>query len=457
MDSFAQFLELLHSGEQGLVEVRYLKGGSRDWIAWPAPAATLGWTPERIPAGQEAYWGVSLRREKTGGKKANCVPTALVWSDVDLVDHPDITGGQSKAGLLEASAEELAGYKQALLELIQHRAEAAGLPIRVVVDSGHGLQVYLRRQAASDIADTERYNKALRQLLDGDKAATDASRVLRIPGAENRKNAARPLPVRVVYQAPDAWVDDAALEALTPVSTPQPPVQPLPPRREASSGPAGANRQHAYAQAALRREADEVAAAQPGTRNDRLNQAAFKLGTLVGAGELDETEAADELRYAAKAAGLDDSEIESTLRSGLTAGKARPRDLNQVQWHAPPTAGRGTIGSHPEGRGLGQPKAGRGQGEDKPTLAEYRDMVLASFMERGLIFRHHQLWRNWWRYENGVYVEVPDEVMAQTVDLTLQAQGHTLKDSQVIDSGTTWRREVNLGGAARLATLHFDS
>ena len=26
-----------------------------------------------------------------------------------------------------------------------------------------------------------------------------------------------------------------------------------------------------------------------------------------------------------------------------------------------------------------------------------------------------------------------------------------------IDSGTTWRREVNLGGAARLATLHFDS
>ena len=27
----------------------------------------------------------------------------------------------------------------------------------------------------------------------------------------------------------------------------------------------------------------------------------------------------------------------------------------------------------------------------------------------------------------------------------------------VIDSGTTWRREVNLGGAARLATLHFDS
>ena len=28
---------------------------------------------------------------------------------------------------------------------------------------------------------------------------------------------------------------------------------------------------------------------------------------------------------------------------------------------------------------------------------------------------------------------------------------------QTIDSGTTWRREVNLGGAARLATLHFDS
>lgn len=337
-----EFLELLYGGAvaKGHVEIRYLKSGSRDWMAWPTfPEAPDRWTPAKIPAGQEAYWGVSLRRDQTDGKKANCLPTRLVWTDVDLVDHPSITGGQSKDGLLEASPDELAEMKAALQERIQLLAEERELPIRAIVDSGHGLQVYWARRAASDLADTERYNKALRLLLDGDDRATDASRVLRIPGTENLKNAARPLPVRLVFQDPDAWVDDAALDALPlPAKAAPAPAAPAAPRNLMQH-----DRQTRYALSGFYAEVDQLAATAEGGRNDQLNKAAFSAGTLVGAGLIEEAQAVAELTDAARRAGLTDDEIAPTLASGLDAGKREPRDMNRVNWHEAPERPRGTI------------------------------------------------------------------------------------------------------------------
>lgn len=81
----------------------------------------------------------------------------------------------------------------------------------------------------------------------------------------------------------------------------------------------------AYALAALSRESARVESAAVGTRNDTLNRAAYSLGTLVGGGMLDQSEVEAELTRAALAAGLDARETASTLRSGLTAGIARPR------------------------------------------------------------------------------------------------------------------------------------
>jgi len=81
-----------------------------------------------------------------------------------------------------------------------------------------------------------------------------------------------------------------------------------------------------YAQAALLAEADRVARAPVGTRNDTLNRAAFALGRFVGAGLLDLTEATRELEDAARFAGLGRAEIRGTLRSGLTAGRRVPFD-----------------------------------------------------------------------------------------------------------------------------------
>ncbi|WP_229071937.1 bifunctional DNA primase/polymerase [Actinoplanes sp. DH11] len=81
-----------------------------------------------------------------------------------------------------------------------------------------------------------------------------------------------------------------------------------------------------YAEAALDAEADRVARAPVGTRNDTLNRAAFALGRFVGAGLLDAAAVRHELTAAARHAGLGHAEIRGTLRSGLTAGQRQPFD-----------------------------------------------------------------------------------------------------------------------------------
>jgi len=89
--------------------------------------------------------------------------------------------------------------------------------------------------------------------------------------------------------------------------------------------PRGGTRGTAYAMAALRDEARLVAAAQPGTRNDTLNRAAFSLGQLVAAGLLPQMAVASALADAAERAGLPADEARRTIRSGLAAGARRPR------------------------------------------------------------------------------------------------------------------------------------
>lgn len=83
----------------------------------------------------------------------------------------------------------------------------------------------------------------------------------------------------------------------------------------------------AYAQKALQREVYQLSGATEGTRNDTLNRAAFNLGQLVAGGALDDGIVRSALFAAARQAGLSDSEIEHTLRSGLTGGAKHPRTV----------------------------------------------------------------------------------------------------------------------------------
>ena len=83
----------------------------------------------------------------------------------------------------------------------------------------------------------------------------------------------------------------------------------------------------AYALRALDDECAQVATTPEGRRNDRLNRAAFAMGTLVGADALDARAAAARLLAAAQRAGLAEPEAMRTIASGLKAGVDHPRDL----------------------------------------------------------------------------------------------------------------------------------
>jgi hypothetical protein len=101
---------------------------------------------------------------------------------------------------------------------------------------------------------------------------------------------------------------------------PEPPpcrVVPIQPR-----APAAGSR---YARAALRCECYAVAGAGTGDRHASLNRAAFSLARFIVSGELGAVEVVSGLLWAARRAGLEDSdgELRRFLRYGLRAGAER--------------------------------------------------------------------------------------------------------------------------------------
>lgn len=81
----------------------------------------------------------------------------------------------------------------------------------------------------------------------------------------------------------------------------------------------------AYGGAALDGEIAMLARAVPGTRNDTLNRAAFRLGQLVADGALQPDHVAHCLRGVALDIGLGELEVDRTIASGLAAGARSPR------------------------------------------------------------------------------------------------------------------------------------
>jgi hypothetical protein len=84
-----------------------------------------------------------------------------------------------------------------------------------------------------------------------------------------------------------------------------------------------------YSETALNRECDALTAEREGGRNDALNSAAVKLGSLIGPGRLSETEVRARLEAAATTNGLVDDDGRratlNTINSGLSKGLQQPR------------------------------------------------------------------------------------------------------------------------------------
>lgn len=94
---------------------------------------------------------------------------------------------------------------------------------------------------------------------------------------------------------------------------------------------ASTSRVHAYVEKALGEECTAVANAAPGTRNARLNEAAYKIGGYLDESGYPEHMAIDMLMAAGSAGGRGShAENKATITSGLAAGRAKPRKLPVV-------------------------------------------------------------------------------------------------------------------------------
>lgn len=85
-----------------------------------------------------------------------------------------------------------------------------------------------------------------------------------------------------------------------------------------------------YGAAALRGELAQLSQAREGGRNDALNVAAFKVRQLVDSGELP-PDAMDEVRSVALSIGLEEREVDATMRSAERGASANPRAPRAMQ------------------------------------------------------------------------------------------------------------------------------
>ncbi len=289
------------------------------------------------------YWvGVALRRDNQGGKKSNLLAMTAAFADVD-------------AGAEGHKAATSYHTKDEALAVIQ------GFALRpsILVDSGGGFQPYwLFQEPVSLTPETikrlEKINRGLALALGGDLAATDASRILRLPGTFNMKIPGQPRPVVIVWCKPERvydLADFAPYEAQAKA------------RRQAHlGGPpgkgAGIGGDFArYGEKALNDELAELAQTPEGSRNARLNQAAFALGQLVGAGVLSRERVEAALSDTAAGIGLEEAESRATIRSGLDSGEQNPRPLPERTATGGKAPRQGKPSASPE-------KGGQGAGDE---------------------------------------------------------------------------------------------
>jgi Domain of unknown function (DUF927)/RepB DNA-primase from phage plasmid len=318
-----QFLEVLYSRYYSLttgpayLEVRGKREGASMSFRkfFENPEALLKDMPTWDPALN--YWvGVAPRSNKESGRKEDCLVLTTIFGDVDCgtEGHKEVVQHQNKA-------EGLAAIKRFALKPT------------LVIDSGGGYQPYWVFREAIDLTNgnleyIERINRGLAFALGGDVAATDAARILRLPGTYNMKLAGNPRPVEIVWCDPSQVYDLSELAKYE--AKPQGAGMG---KRQAHQGDSGAGSGGDYAPYAQKALADELAKLARTTtdRNIQLNLSAFALGQLVGAGVLERGSVQAALQGVAASIGLNGAEIRSTIRSGLESGMQQPRQLPEKQ------------------------------------------------------------------------------------------------------------------------------
>src|SRR5262245_29284842 len=164
ISTFQPVLECLFATGDDLIECRALPGKNRVFVRrgeWAAVQDFIGENP-----GQNIFFGVAARKDATSGRLENCSSIRALFADIDF---------KTFTNAVEARV----------------RLEEFPLPPSIVIHSGGGLHVYWLLDAPVDLQqDSSEFRNILRRLasaLNGDLAAAEAARVLRIPGTLNHK------------------------------------------------------------------------------------------------------------------------------------------------------------------------------------------------------------------------------------------------------------------------------
>ncbi len=293
------FIEVRHKAEEGAMQTAFYS--NPDVLLEAMPAWNL----------THNYWpGMAPRSNNQGGKKEDVAAMIGVYADMDCG-----TEGHAKPSPYQTKAEALAALDQC--------------PFKpsILVDSGGGLQPHwkLKEPIQPENGNLERFERVLKgfsKALKGDPL--NAATILRLPGTSNMKLADNPRPVKMIYCHPERIYTFDELEQWA-----KPFIEQEQPPRDDNGQGSGLSEHEAYAQAALTAELTKLARSphQGEGRNNQLNQSAYALGQLIGAGVLDQGSVEAGLYGTALSIGLTESETKATIRSGIEAGMREPRKL----------------------------------------------------------------------------------------------------------------------------------
>ncbi|MDA9762206.1 primase C-terminal domain-containing protein [Desulfobacterales bacterium] len=155
------FFQLMYQFCEGMIEVRALPSGQRAFFDIGDHGAIDEFCSEHQD--ENLFFGVGTR-DGNGGTKENIVHIPAVWCDIDFKNTPR-----------EVAREKLSQF-----------------PFKpsIIIKSGGGVHAYwfLKEPAEkSDLGAIEDVNKRIAVTLGGDMAATDAARIMRVPGTTNHK------------------------------------------------------------------------------------------------------------------------------------------------------------------------------------------------------------------------------------------------------------------------------
>ncbi len=339
-------LEVFADPDHGCELMALTTGVSKTRVGDDLDALVLA--AETMPAGIGVYFRINpvpAHLTKAAADR-DVLARRWIYIDADPVKQPDHKNDPATDDEKERTRE--------VMESVNEFRSGLGWPAPVITDSGNGFGLFFRVDLPNDDlskALVKRVLQRLHKLFSCDKGTIDpttynAGRLAKLPGtwakkgeqSENRPHR----PCRLLY-VPDAR-EPVSIEALQetagsedkpPIANgtypPSPPSPPSPPKSDPFIRRVGADGDAAYGKRALDAESARVFLAQPGTRNNALNRAAFSLGQLVAGGVLTEAEVVSRLAEAARRCGLQndpgcgEAGIRSTIARAILAGKDEPR------------------------------------------------------------------------------------------------------------------------------------